>query len=53
MYLLSLKEIFRIKSLGSAKIGEGKLENQNHVIIFIRGEALQTIDMNQVKPLEC
>ena len=46
--LFSLKEIFRIKLPGPAKIGEGKPENQNHAIIFTRGEALQTIDMNQV-----
>lgn len=44
----SLKEIYRIKLPGSAKIGEGKPENQNHAIIFTRGEALQAIDMNQV-----
>lgn len=42
------QEIYRIKLPGSAKIGEGKPENQNHAIIFTRGEALQTIDMNQV-----
>lgn len=42
------KEIYRIKLPGSAKVGEGKPENQNHAIIFTRGEALQTIDMNQV-----
>jgi len=47
--LFFLKEIFRIKLPGPAKIGEGKPENQNHAIIFTRGEALQTIDMNQVK----
>jgi len=47
--IFSLKEIFRIKLPGPAKIGEGKPENQNHAIIFTRGEALQTIDMNQVK----
>lgn len=29
-------------------LGEGKPENQNHAIIFTRGEGLQTIDMNQV-----
>jgi len=34
---------------GAAKLGEGKPENQNHAIIFTRGEALQAIDMNQVK----
>ena len=29
------------------KIGEGKPENQNHAMIFTRGTALQTVDMNQ------
>ncbi|KAF7036500.1 hypothetical protein CFC21_047150 [Triticum aestivum] len=33
-------------------IGEGKPENQNHAIIFTRGEALQAIDMNQDNYLE-
>lgn len=47
--LFSAKEIYRIKLPGPAKLGEGKPENQNHAIIFTRGEALQTIDMNQVK----
>ncbi|XP_075498052.1 callose synthase 7 isoform X4 [Primulina tabacum] len=41
------EEIYRIKLPGNPKIGEGKPENQNHAIIFTRGEALQTIDMNQ------
>ncbi|KAL8510691.1 hypothetical protein ACS0TY_017495 [Phlomoides rotata] len=42
------QEIYRIKLPGPpADIGEGKPENQNHAIIFTRGEALQTIDMNQ------
>ncbi|XP_022717420.1 putative callose synthase 8 isoform X2 [Durio zibethinus] len=39
--------IYRIKLPGPPIIGEGKPENQNHAIIFTRGEALQTIDMNQ------
>ncbi|CAJ1974879.1 unnamed protein product [Sphenostylis stenocarpa] len=46
------QEIFRIKLPGPAKIGEGKPENQNHAIVFTRGEALQTIDMNQDNYLE-
>ncbi|KAK7350886.1 hypothetical protein VNO77_09919 [Canavalia gladiata] len=46
------QEIFRIKLPGPAKLGEGKPENQNHAIIFTRGEALQTIDMNQDNYLE-
>ena len=29
------------------KLGDGKPENQNHALIFTRGDALQTIDMNQ------
>ncbi|KAL4330238.1 hypothetical protein AHAS_Ahas13G0380100 [Arachis hypogaea] len=46
------QEIFRIKLPGPAKLGEGKPENQNHAVIFTRGEALQTIDMNQDNYLE-
>ncbi|KAL6983258.1 Callose synthase 7 [Sarracenia purpurea var. burkii] len=47
------EEIYRIKLPGPpAEIGEGKPENQNHAIIFTRGEALQTIDMNQDNYLE-
>lgn len=42
------QEIYRVKLPGSPNIGEGKPENQNHAIIFTRGEALQAIDMNQV-----
>ncbi|KAM4094928.1 hypothetical protein ACB094_06G232000 [Castanea mollissima] len=42
------EEIYRIKLPGRpVDVGEGKAENQNHAIIFTRGEALQTIDMNQ------
>ncbi|GAB4850790.1 hypothetical protein Ancab_030090 [Ancistrocladus abbreviatus] len=42
------EEIYRVKLPGPpTEIGEGKPENQNHAIIFTRGEALQTIDMNQ------
>ncbi|XP_066312287.1 callose synthase 12-like [Miscanthus floridulus] len=41
-------EIYRVKLPGEfKKIGEGKPENQNHALIFTRGDALQTIDMNQ------
>ncbi|XP_065616305.1 callose synthase 11 [Quercus suber] len=40
-------EIYRIRLPGPLKLGEGKPENQNHAIIFTRGDALQTIDMNQ------
>ncbi|CAL9759672.1 unnamed protein product [Musa acuminata subsp. burmannicoides] len=44
--------IYRIKLPGPAILGEGKPENQNHAIIFTRGEGLQTIDMNQEHYLE-
>ncbi|KAJ7565707.1 hypothetical protein O6H91_02G072000 [Diphasiastrum complanatum] len=46
------QEIYRIKLPGPVKLGEGKPENQNHALIFTRGEALQTIDMNQDNYLE-
>uniref|UniRef100_A0A6N2KW70 1,3-beta-glucan synthase n=1 Tax=Salix viminalis TaxID=40686 RepID=A0A6N2KW70_SALVM len=46
------QEIYRIKLPGAAKLGEGKPENQNHAIVFTRGEALQAIDMNQDNYLE-
>ncbi|EFJ07512.1 glucan Synthse like 5 [Selaginella moellendorffii] len=42
-----IQTIYSIKLPGDFLIGEGKPENQNHAIIFTRGEALQTIDMNQ------
>ncbi|KAK1258777.1 putative callose synthase 8 [Acorus gramineus] len=47
-----LQEIYRIKLPGPPNIGEGKPENQNHAIIFTRGDALQTIDMNQDNYME-
>jgi len=40
-------EIYRVRLPGPVKLGEGKPENQNHALIFTRGDALQTIDMNQ------
>ncbi|XP_078161046.1 callose synthase 3-like [Carex rostrata] len=44
--------IYKIKLPGPAILGEGKPENQNHAIIFTRGEGLQTIDMNQEHYME-
>ncbi|MCO5610096.1 hypothetical protein L7F22_064331 [Adiantum nelumboides] len=41
------QEVYKIKLPGNPKLGEGKPENQNHAIVFTRGEAVQTIDMNQ------
>ncbi|CAK9177253.1 unnamed protein product [Ilex paraguariensis] len=46
------QEVYRIKLPGPPNIGEGKPENQNHAIIFTRGEALQAIDMNQDNYME-
>lgn len=37
---------------GHILVGEGKPNNQNHAIIFTRGEAVQAIDMNQDASLE-
>jgi len=42
-----VQEIYRIRLPGNPVLGEGKPENQNHAMIFTRGEFLQTIDMNQ------
>jgi len=41
-------EIYRIQLPGPLKLGEGTPENQNHALVFTRGDAVQTIDMNQV-----
>ncbi|GBG74977.1 hypothetical protein CBR_g19490 [Chara braunii] len=46
------QEVYRIKLPGKVVLGEGKPENQNHAIIFTRGEAVQAIDMNQDNYLE-
>ncbi|KAF7071133.1 hypothetical protein CFC21_076535 [Triticum aestivum] len=47
------EEIYRVKLPGKpTEVGEGKPNNQNHAIIFTRGEALQAIDMNQDNYLE-
>jgi len=42
-----VQEIYRVRLPGNPILGEGKPENQNHAMIFTRGEFLQTIDMNQ------
>jgi len=42
-----IQEIYRVRLPGNPVLGEGKPENQNHAMIFTRGEFLQTIDMNQ------
>lgn len=38
---------YEVELPGPILVGEGKPNNQNHAIIFTRGEALQAIDMNQ------
>ncbi|CAB1098159.1 GT48 [Ectocarpus sp. CCAP 1310/34] len=42
-----IQEVYRVKLPGNPVVGEGKPENQNHAMIFTRGEHLQAIDMNQ------
>ena len=43
---------FRIELPGNPILGDGKSDNQNHAIIFYRGEFLQLIDANQDNYLE-
>ena len=43
-----MQVVYSIKLPGDPRLGEGKPENQNHAIVFTRGNAIQTIDMNQV-----
>ena len=46
------KPKFRIELPGNPILGDGKSDNQNHAIIFYRGEYLQLIDANQDNYLE-
>jgi hypothetical protein len=46
------REVYRVQLPGNPVLGEGKPENQNHCVIFARGEFVQTIDMNQDGYLE-
>lgn len=43
---------FRIQLSGNPILGDGKSDNQNHALIFYRGEYLQLIDANQDNYLE-
>ena len=43
---------FKIELPGNPILGDGKSDNQNHAIIFYRGEYLQLIDANQDNYLE-
>lgn len=46
------KPKFRVELPGNPILGDGKSDNQNHAIIFYRGEYLQLIDANQDNYLE-
>ncbi|CAG8467886.1 7262_t:CDS:2 [Paraglomus brasilianum] len=43
---------YRIQLPGNPILGDGKSDNQNHAIIFYRGEFLQLVDANQDNYLE-
>ncbi|KAL2072324.1 hypothetical protein VTL71DRAFT_11667 [Oculimacula yallundae] len=43
---------FRVQLSGNPILGDGKSDNQNHAIIFYRGEYIQLIDANQDNYLE-
>ncbi|KAF8458279.1 1,3-beta-glucan synthase catalytic subunit FksP [Kalaharituber pfeilii] len=43
---------FRIQLSGNPILGDGKSDNQNHSIIFYRGEYIQLVDANQDNYLE-
>ncbi|KAF2278395.1 uncharacterized protein EI97DRAFT_372790 [Westerdykella ornata] len=46
------KPKFRVQLSGNPILGDGKSDNQNHSIIFYRGEYIQLIDANQDNYLE-
>ncbi|KAF9005639.1 1,3-beta-glucan synthase [Cyathus striatus] len=46
------KPKFRIELPGNPILGDGKSDNQNHAMVFYRGEYLQLIDANQDNYLE-
>ena len=41
------KVMYKVKLPGNPILGEGKPENQNHSVIFCRGECVMALDMNQ------
>lgn len=43
---------FRVQLSGNPILGDGKSDNQNHALIFYRGEYIQLIDANQDNYLE-
>lgn len=46
------KPKYRIRLSGNPILGDGKSDNQNHSLIFYRGEYIQVIDANQDNYLE-
>ncbi|AGO10043.1 AaceriAAR053Wp [[Ashbya] aceris (nom. inval.)] len=46
------KPRYKIRLSGNPVVGDGKSDNQNHAIIFTRGEYIQLIDANQDNYLE-
>ncbi|QLL30220.1 hypothetical protein HG536_0A00370 [Torulaspora globosa] len=46
------KPIFKVRLSGNPILGDGKADNQNHSLIFYRGEYIQVIDANQDNYLE-
>ncbi|KAK6464792.1 beta-1,3-glucan synthase [Scheffersomyces coipomensis] len=46
------KPKFRVQLSGNPILGDGKSDNQNHAVIFHRGEYIQLIDANQDNYLE-
>ncbi|RKP34218.1 glucan synthase [Dimargaris cristalligena] len=47
-----LKPYYRVEMPGNPILGDGKSDNQNHSVIFYRGEYMQLIDANQDNYLE-
>ncbi|KAH3674683.1 hypothetical protein WICMUC_003099 [Wickerhamomyces mucosus] len=43
---------YRVRLSGNPILGDGKSDNQNHALIFYRGEYIQVIDANQDNYLE-
>lgn len=47
VFFAAINKQYEVELPGPILVGEGKPNNQNHAIIFTRGEAVQAIDMNQ------
>ncbi|KAG7696755.1 hypothetical protein KL951_003211 [Ogataea haglerorum] len=47
-----MKQLYKIQLSGNPILGDGKSDNQNHCLIFYRGEYIQVIDANQDNYLE-